>query len=155
MVDRVRLMLRILEKREQDSRRELARKAREVAARKTKVASVDQWIATVNRTLQEAIDARHASGPRTVASLIESDNHTKALSSGSQQLRQVRVTAQQAVDEAIPQQQLAAREWRRSEARLDRVQQLARKSRIKRAAKVSEAEDEAHAERRNPGVKTP
>jgi HPt (histidine-containing phosphotransfer) domain-containing protein len=148
MVDRVRLMLQVLEKREQDSRRELARQAREVAAKQAKVTSVDQWIDTVNKTLQEAIDARNAGGPRTVASMIESDTHAKALSAGSQQLRQLRVTAQQAVDAAIPKQKLAAREWQRSDARLDRMELLARKARIKRALKVSDAEDEAHADRR-------
>ena len=155
MVDRVRLMLQVLEKREQDARRELARKAREVAAKQAKVASVDQWIDTVNRTMQETIEARYSGGPRTVAALIESDNHAKALSSGSRQLRQVRAAAQQAVDEAIPQQKLAARDWQRSDARLDRMELLARKARIKRALKVSEAEDEAHSERRLPGGKSP
>jgi hypothetical protein len=155
VVDRVQLMLRVLEKREQDSRRELARKAREVVTKKAKVVSVDQWIDTVGKTLQQAIDARHSGGPRTVASMIESDNHAKALSSGSQQLRQLRVNAQQAVDEAIPQQQLAAQEWHRSEARLDRVKVLAKRARIKQASKVSDAEDEAHAERRTPGARTP
>jgi hypothetical protein len=147
MADRIALMIRVLQQRELDGRQALARAARDVASKQATVAFADQSIATFDEKLSAVLASRYANGARTVAALLESDDESKKLSVALARLRTLRIAAQRELDEAKERQQLAARQWRRDEGRLKHIEFLARRERIARAARVSEAEDEAHVER--------
>jgi hypothetical protein len=147
MADRMNFMIRVLQQRETEARQALARVARDVASKQATLVFADQSIATLDEKLSAVLVSRYANGARTVAALLESDSESKKLSVALARLRALRVAAQRELDEAKERQQLAARQWKRDEARLKHIEFLARRERIARAARVSEAEDEAHVER--------
>jgi len=148
MADRMHLMIRVLRQREADARQALARLAREVASKQATLSFADRSIATLDQNLRDALGARHENGrSRTVAELLESESQVRNLSAALAKLRHLRIEAQRELDEATARQQLAARQWKRDEARLRHIEFLERRERIARAVRMSEAEDESHVER--------
>jgi hypothetical protein len=144
----LRLMIRVLQQREGDARRVLARLTRDVQTNQAALAATERAIASVDQLMKIALSLRYTTSTRTVAALLESDEYTRTLRTTADRLRQLRTQAQRVLDESIARQQAAARHWRRDEARLEHIQTLAHRERVAQAVRVSEAEDEAHAERR-------
>ena len=147
-------MVLVLERRETKTRLALARLTRELDQRRARVRALEQLIDALRARMESTLAGRYSSGPCTVAALLELEQHMGALHTSAEQMAVLAARAQHDADEVATLQQVAAREWRRSELRLGHVASLARQERITSALLASELDDELHAERRGAARRT-
>lgn len=144
----VRKMALVLERRETKARLALARLTRELDQRRARVRAMTQLIDALRMRMESTLAGRYSSGPRTVAALMELEQHMLALHTSAEQVAVLAARAEHDADELTRLQQAAAREWRRSDLRLGHVASLARQERVTSVRLASELNDELHAERR-------
>ncbi len=144
----VRKMVLVLGRRETKARLALARLTSDLDQKRARVRALEHLIDALRTRMQSTLAGRYSSGPRTVAALLELEQHMRALHTGAEQLAVLAARAQHDADELATLRQVAAREWRRSELRLGHVTSLARQERITSALLANELDDELHAERR-------
>jgi hypothetical protein len=144
----VRKMALVLERRETKARLALARLTCELDQKRARVRAMTQLIEALRVRMEASLAGRYSSGPRTVAALMELEQHMHVLHTSAEQVAVLAARAQHDADELTRLQQAAARQWRRSELRLGHVASLARRERITSALLASELDDELHAERR-------
>lgn len=144
----------VLGRRETKARIALARLTRELDQRRARVRSIEQLIDALRARMKSTLAGRYSSGPRSVAALLELEEHMRALHTSAEQVAVLAARAQHDADELATLRQVAAREWRRSELRLGHVASLARQERMTSALLASELDDELHAERRGAARRT-
>ena len=149
-----RKMALVLERRETKTRLALARLTRELDQSRARVRSLEHLIDALRARMELTLAGRYSSGPRTVAALLELEQHMLALHTSAEQVAVLAARAQHDADELATLRQVAAREWRRSELRLGHVASLARQERISSALLASELDDDLHAERRGAARRT-
>lgn len=140
-------IVRVLERREQRLRFEVAQLTRAIATNQESLAAVDETIAAIERRARENASNRYSNGARSVAELLELEQNSQSLRAGRAQLEQIRQQSQQTLDRLIGQQRALTRKWRKEEARLTHVTGLARFERIRTDIRQFDADDEAFTER--------
>jgi protein involved in temperature-dependent protein secretion len=147
MTERARKLVKVMQLREERTRRALARLLREVARKRAGVQAFEQLIDAVQERIDATLHSRYSGGARTVAALSELDAHALTLNASREQLQQLRRQSEQALHDLVGQQRNAARTWRRSDVRLGHATSLTRAERVARMLRACESEDEAHSER--------
>jgi hypothetical protein len=145
-------MLRVLERREQKLRLDIARVARDVAAMRDDITTLEATLAAVDRRARENAGARFANGSRSVAALLELEQNAQSLRTGRQALEALWHRTEQALAKLSERQRTLSQRWRREESRLAHVRRLMRRERLLTDARRLDADDEAYAERRAASV---
>lgn len=140
-------VIRVLERREQKVRQEVARLAHAIAKSQENLSALDQTIAAVERRARENSNARFSNGARSVAELMELEQNSQSLRAGRAELEVLREKSIQALAALVNQQRALAKQWRKEEARLTHVNDLARRERIQTDVRRYDADDEAFTER--------
>lgn len=140
-------MIRVLERREQKVRLDVARLAREIATTRDGLTALEETIAAVDRRARDNANARFANGSRSVAALLELEQNSQSLRAGRAELETLRQRSAQALATLIDRQSALAKKWRREEARLSHVTGLVQRERILADVRQFDADDEAFTER--------
>lgn len=140
-------IIRVFERREQKVRLEIARLAREVAAKQDSLVALDETIAAVERRARENSDARFTDGVRSVGKLLELEQNSQSLRAGRAELETIRQRSEQALAALIDQQRALSKQWRKEETRLAHVTDLAQRERVLADVRQFDADDEAFSER--------
>jgi hypothetical protein len=140
-------MLRVMERREQKVRLEVARLAREIAVKRENLATLDATIEAVDRRARENGSARFANGARTVAALLELEQNSQSLRAGREELEALRQQSEQALTTLIARQRSLSKQWRREEARLAHITRLMQRERMLADVRQFDTDEEAFAER--------
>lgn len=140
-------IIRVFERREQKVRLEVARLAREVAAKQDSLVTLDETIAAVERRARNNSDSRFADGGRSVAELLELEQNSQSLRAGRAELEILRQQSKQALAALIDQQRALSKQWRKEEVRLTHVTDLARHERVLADVRQFDADDEDFTER--------
>jgi len=141
-VPQTRSMLEVLRIREQKRRLALARLARHIARERSGIEAADTLIAAVKDRLHACLDARFATGSRSVAALAEVEAHAKNLRARAEELLGLRQKSEQALEELLVEQRASAKLWRHSEAALGHVQSIARRGLALREVRRAELEEQ-------------
>jgi hypothetical protein len=155
MTERARKLVKVMELREEKTRRELARILRAVAKQRAGVEAFEQLIDAVEERIDATLRSRYSGAACTVAAVNELDAHAVTLSANREHLQQLRRKSQQALDELEMRQREAARSWRRSDVRRGHATSLTRAERVARMLRACESEDEAHTERHSVSQRDP
>jgi hypothetical protein len=140
-------MIRVLERREQKVRLDVARLAREIATTRDGLTALEETIAAVDRRARDNANARFSGGSRSVAALLELEQNSKSLRVGLAELEILRQRSEQTLATLIDRQSALAKKWRREEARLAHVTGLVQRERILADVRQFDADDEAFTER--------
>lgn len=140
-------MIRVLERREQKVRLDVARLAREIATTQEGLTTLEEAIATVDRRARDNANARFASGSRSVAALLELEQNSQSLRAGRAELETLRQRSEQVLTTLLDRQSALAKKWRREEARLSHITGLVQRERILADVRQFDADDEAFTER--------
>jgi len=140
-------VIRVLERREQNLRLEVARLARAIATHQESLAALDQTIAAVERRAHENASSRFSSGSRSIAELLELEQNSQSLRAGRAELETVRERSKQSLAKLMDQQRTLAQRWHKEEVRLSHVNSLARRECILTDVRQFEADDESFTER--------
>src|SRR5688572_4849864 len=119
-------VIRVLERREQKVRFDIAQLSRAIATSEQSLAAVDETIAAVERRARENANNRYSNGSRSVAELLELEQNSQSLRAGRAQLEEMRERSQQALQRLKDQQRALFTKWRKDDARLAHVTGLAR-----------------------------
>jgi len=141
-VAQTRSMLEVLRFRERKRRLALARLASQIARERSGIEAADTLIAVLKDRLHACLDARFATGSRSVAALAEMEAHAKNLRARGEQLLGLRQKSEQALEELLAKQRASAKLWRHSEAALGHVQFIARRGHALRETRQAELEEQ-------------
>ena len=142
---------RVLERRELRARFEVTQLARAVATSQESLAAVDATIAAVDRRARENASNRYSNGSRSVAELLQLEQNSQSLRAGLAELEEMRERSRQSLEKLMDQQRALTTKWRKEEARLAHVSDLARRERIVADARQFDADDESFTERHAAG----
>ena len=140
-------MIRVLERREQQIRMEVARLAREIATQRDGMMALDETIAAVDRRALDNASARFAGGSRSVAALLELEQNSQSLRAGRIELEALRQRSEQTLATLLDRQSTLAKKRRREEVRLAHVNGLVQRERILADVRQFDADDEEFTER--------
>ncbi len=140
-------MIRVLKRREQQIRMEVARLARDVATRREGLTALDETIAAIDRRTCDNANARFASGSRSVAALLELEQNSQSLRAGRAELEVVRQRSEQALATLLARQCALTKKWRREEVKLAHVIGLMQRERLLADVRQFDADDEEFTER--------
>ena len=141
-------MVRVITRREEKLRAEMATLARAIAASRDGLAVLDETIAAVERRARDNANSRFAEGPRSVAALLEIERNSSSLLAGRAELETMRERSRQTLATLADQQRALSKKWRKEDTRLAHVAVLARRQRVLADVRQTDADDEAFAERR-------
>jgi hypothetical protein len=141
-------MIRVLARREEKRRLQVASLAREVAAARDKTATVAATIAAVERRARENAHARFAAGARSIATLLELEQNSQSLRTGLAELEALRQRTAQSLTALVERQRTLAREWQREETRLAHATDRLKRERMRGDARQLDADDDEHLELR-------
>jgi hypothetical protein len=141
-------MVRVITRREEKLRAEMAALARAIAASRDGLAVLDETIAAVERRARDNANSRFAQGPRSVAALLEIERNSSSLHAGRAELETMRERSRQTLATLTDQQCALSKKWRKEDARLAHVTALARRQRVLADVRQTDADDESFAERR-------
>jgi outer membrane protein TolC len=140
-------VIKVLERREQKHRLEVARLARALATHQESLAALDETIAAIEHRARQNASSRFSSGSRSIAELLELEQNSQSLRAGRAELETVRERSKQALAKLMDQQRALARKWHKEEVRLAHVNALARRERVLTDVRQFEADDESVTER--------
>jgi len=140
-------IIRVLERRQQKFRFDIAQLARAIATSQASLAAVDETIAALDRRARENASSRYSNGSRSVAELLELEQNSQSLRAGRTQLEEMRERSRQTLDRLMDQQRTLIANWRKEAARLAHVSSLARRERILADVRQFDADDAAFTER--------
>jgi outer membrane protein TolC len=138
---------RVLERRELRARFEVTQLARAIATSQESLAAVSETIATVERRARDNASNRYSNGSRSVAELLELEHNSQSLRAGLAELEEMRERSRQALERLLDRQRALTMKWRKEEARLAHVSDLARRERILTDVRQFDADDESCTER--------
>jgi chromosome segregation ATPase len=141
-------MIRVLARREEKKRLQIASLARDISATQDKTATVAATIAAVERRARENAHARFAAGPRSIASLLELEQNSQSLRTGLAELETLRQRTAQSLAALVEQRRTLAREWRREDSRLAHASERLKRERMRIDARQLDADDDEHLELR-------
>jgi hypothetical protein len=140
-------MIRVLERREQKLRLEVARLSSAVAEGRKNLAAIEETIAAVERRTSDNASARFSNGARSVGELLELEQNSQSLRAGRTELETLRQRSEQALFKLSYQQRVIAKKWRKEEVRLAHVTALVRREHARAEINQFDADDEAFTER--------
>lgn len=140
-------VIRVLERREQRLRFEIAQLGRAIVTSQESLAAVEQTIAAIERRARENASSRYSTGSRSVSELLELEQNSQSLRAGRAQLEEMRERSRQALEKLVDRQRTLTQTWRKEEVRLAHVTGLARSARIQSDVRQFESDEESVAER--------
>jgi hypothetical protein len=140
-------MIRVLERREQKLRLEVARVSKAIAEGQENLVELEAMIAAVERRARDNASARFTQGSRSVGELMELENNSQSLRTGHAELELFRQRSMEALAKLSEQQRTLAKTWHKEEVRLAHVTNLSRRARTLAEVRQFDADDEAFSER--------
>jgi hypothetical protein len=137
-----RSMIEVLEWRERKSQQALARITRTIAGACAEIRAMEEVIGAIEARVKENLGARLSGGPRTVAALMELEQHTQTLLTGRERVENLKRQYEHKLAELRVRQRVEARRWRRDEVKLMHVRALARRDAIARSNREAEAQEQ-------------
>jgi hypothetical protein len=141
----VRAIVRVFELRERRSRLALARITQDIDEKRALLNAAGDMLGAIGAQMKASSDARFSGGPRTVADLLESEQHVRVLRETQTRLSGMKREAEGALEELATSRRKLAQQWCRDETKRTCADAYDRRMRAAQVANRSEAEDEEHA----------
>jgi hypothetical protein len=135
-------MIQVLEWRERKSQQALARITRTIAGACAEIHAMEEVIGAIEARVKENLGARLSGRPRTVAALLELEQHTQTLLAGRERVENLKRQSEHKLAELRVRQRVEARRWRRDEVKLMHVKALVRRDAIARSNREAEAQEQ-------------
>jgi hypothetical protein len=140
-----RAIVRVFEQRERRSRLALARITQDIDERRALLCMADNMLGAIGAQMKASSDARFSGGPRTVAELLESEQHARVLRETQARLSGMKREAEGALVALASSRRKLARQWYRDETKRTCADAYDKRARAARVENLAEAEDEEHA----------
>jgi hypothetical protein len=140
-----RAITRVFELRERRSRLALARITQDIDERRALLHVAENMLGAIGAKMKASSEARFSGGPRTVAELLESEQHVRVLRETEARLSGMKREAEGALEAMANSRRKLARQWYRDETKRTCADAYDRRVRATRVANQIEAEDEEHA----------
>lgn len=142
MVKSMRAMIPVFEMRERRSRIALARITQDIDGKRVLLNAADHMLGAIASQMTASADARFSGGARTVAELMDSERHLRALREAQARLSGMRREAEGEIEALESSRGTLARQWSRDETKRLHADEYHRRMRALRVARRAEAADE-------------
>jgi hypothetical protein len=142
MVKPMRAMIPVFELRERRSRIALARITQDIDGKRDLLNAADHMLGAIASQMKTGADARFSGGARTVAELIDSEQHLRSLREAQARLSGMRREAEGEIRALETSRGVMARQWSRDESKRTHADARHRRMRSTQLARLTEAAEE-------------